>query len=91
MCPALGSFELQLGFLARQREQELLNPSGGMVWLSGVVAAAAAVALREVGSDAIDNVYIVYSNHLDVGYTLNNNGSCAGEPVCAQPLRPGLG
>ena len=25
-----------------------------------------------------DKVYVVFSNHLDVGYTDNNNGSCAG-------------
>ena len=32
-------------------------------------------------SGAIDKVYIVFSNHLDVGYTDNLNGSCAGAVV----------
>eukprot|EP00040_Diaphanoeca_grandis_P025095 m.138598 g.138598 ORF g.138598 m.138598 type:complete len:904 (+) comp30005_c0_seq1:320-3031(+) len=32
-------------------------------------------------STNISNVYIVFSNHLDVGYTDNNNGSCAGSVV----------
>jgi hypothetical protein len=31
--------------------------------------------------DNIDKVYIVFSNHLDVGYTDNNNGSCAGSVI----------
>ena len=29
----------------------------------------------------IEKVFIVFSNHLDVGYTDNNNGSCAGAVV----------
>eukprot|EP00935_MAST-01C_sp_MAST-1C-sp1_P002549 g2549.t1 len=31
--------------------------------------------------DKISKVYVVFSNHLDVGYTDNNNGSCAGAVV----------
>ena len=29
----------------------------------------------------IDQVFLVFSTHLDVGYTINNNGSCAGAVV----------
>ena len=33
---------------------------------------------QEHGPPLADKVYVVFSNHLDVGYTDNNNGSCAG-------------
>ena len=32
-------------------------------------------------NDPIKDVFIVFSNHLDIGYTLNNNGSCAGAVI----------
>ena len=32
-------------------------------------------------ADDIKKVYVVFSNHLDVGYTDNQNGSCAGAVV----------
>ena len=38
-------------------------------------------AAAETASGNISKVYIVFSNHLDVGYTDNNNGSCAGAVV----------
>jgi len=31
--------------------------------------------------DHIKKVFVVYSNHLDVGYTDNLNGSCAGAVI----------
>ena len=33
------------------------------------------------GPPSVERVYIVFSTHLDVGYTINNNGSCAGAVV----------
>ena len=48
-----------------------------------VLAATSVVfALPTSTSDSsISDVYIVFSNHLDVGYTMNKNGSCAGAVV----------
>ena len=37
--------------------------------------------VNALAGDNITKVYVVFSNHLDVGYTLNNDGSCAGAVV----------
>ena len=41
-----------------------------------------AVCLNGVQTEAkIDKAFIVFSNHLDIGYTENQNGSCAGAVI----------
>ena len=40
-----------------------------------------AALLAAVQTARIDKVYVVFSNHLDVGYTLNRNGSSAGAVI----------
>jgi len=46
-----------------------------------LLLAAAALAPNRVAGKEITRVFIVFSNHLDVGYTKNDNGSDAGAVV----------
>ncbi len=50
--------------------------------LTAVALAALSLATgARADSGVIKKVYIVFSNHFDLGYTLNQNGSCAGAVV----------
>jgi hypothetical protein len=56
------------------------------IWCRGLKAGDGACASIPSGGRypdplGIKKVYILFSNHLDVGYTLNTNGSCAGAVV----------
>lgn len=50
-----------------------------------IAAAAAPVVVEATGTVAADDpirkVYVLFSNHLDIGYTLNSNGSTSGAVV----------
>lgn len=51
------------------------------VWKGTGTACAAGPFPPQPDPDHIEKVYVVYANHLDVGYTDMNNGSCAGSVV----------
>ena len=46
--------------------------------LAMIVLSLTAMSVATESTDPIRKVYIVFSNHLDVGYTMNLNGSSAG-------------
>ena len=58
--------------------QHQLPPAVALLLLLSVAAAAAPT---EPSSGSVTKVYVLFSNHLDVGYTDNLNGSCAGAVV----------
>ena len=49
--------------------------------LAMIVLSLTAMSVATESTDPIRKVYIVFSNHLDVGYTMNLNGSSAGAVV----------
>ena len=67
-----------------------------MLLLRPSLLAALFVCAAALEADTIKKVYVLWSNHYDMGYTLNNNGSCAGAVVnevrllCALPLWLGI-
>ena len=52
-----------------------------MVLTIGSTALLAGSTLLAAGSGEIKDVYVVWSNHLDIGYTDNINGSSAGAVI----------
>ena len=52
-------------------------PHGMRLALLLLPVAATAVAAGAHTTNNISNVYVVWSNHYDMGYTKNENGSCA--------------
>ena len=55
--------------------------SDGSVWCKGLQIGGMDCGGGSPPPEPISTVYVLFSNHLDVGYTQNENGSCAGAVV----------